>query len=151
MGDAQWYILGNYDRPMVLSSFESKNDKDGRYVTYTFTRTSIDQYYKYTGDIVRAPAAAHTADATALAIKSTNNRYTIPDGSEGTYAISTVSGRYITLEGTGTDKAATIADGNSFVLEDGATWTAKAGSSITFMVLDASTLVEVSGSRVQTA
>ena len=77
---------------------------------------------------------------------------------EGTYAISTVSGltandkgRYITLEGTGTDKAATIADGNSFVLEDGATWTAKAGSSITFMVLDASTLVEVSGSRVQTA
>lgn len=158
VGDAQWYILGNYDRPMVLSSFESKNDKDGRYVTYTFTRTSIDQYYKYTGDIVHAPAAAHTAGATALAIKSTNNRYTIPDGNEGTYAISTVSGltandkgRYITLEGTGTDKAATIADGNSFVLEDGATWTAKAGSSITFMVLDASTLVEVSGSRVQTA
>lgn len=158
VGDSQWYILGNYDRPMVLSSFESKNDKDGRYVTYTFTRTSIDQYYKYTGDIVRAPAAAHTADATELVIKSTNNRYTIPDGDAATYAISTVSGltandkgRYITLEGTGTDKAATIADGNSFVLEDGATWTAKAGSSITLMVLDASTLVEVSGSRVQTA
>lgn len=157
-GDSQWYILGNYDRPMVLSAFESKNDKDGRYVTYTFTRTSIDQYYKYTGDIVRAPAEAHTAGATALAIKSTNNRYTIPNGSGATYAISTVSGltandkgRYITLEGTGTDKAATIADGNNFVLEDGATWTAKSGSSITFMVLDASTLVEVTGSRVQTA
>ena len=77
---------------------------------------------------------------------------------DGADAITTVSGltatdkgRYITREGTGTDKAATSADGNSVVLEDGATWTAKAGSSITFMVLDASTLVEVSGSRVQTA
>lgn len=45
VGEDQWYILGNYDRPMVLSSYESKNDKDGRYVTFTFKRTSIDQYY----------------------------------------------------------------------------------------------------------
>ena len=30
VGETQWYILGNYDRPMVLSSFEAKNDKDGR-------------------------------------------------------------------------------------------------------------------------
>ena len=51
----------------------------------------------------------------------------------------------------GTDKAATIADGTTFILEDGATWTAKAGSSITFRVLDPSTLIEVSGSRIQTA
>ena len=49
VGEEQWYILGNYDRPMVLSSYESKNDKDGRYVTFTFKRTSIDQYYKYAG------------------------------------------------------------------------------------------------------
>lgn len=156
VGDPQWYILGSYDRPMVLSSYESKNDKDGRYVTYTFTRTSIDQYYKYTGEIVRVPAAAHTADQTTLAIKSTNDRYTIPDGSAATYEINAVSGlsandkgRYITLEGAGTDKSATIADGNAFVLEDGATWTAKYGSSITFRVLDTQTLVEVPGSRVQ--
>lgn len=156
VGDPQWYILGSYDRPMVLSNYESKNDKDGRYVTYTFTRTSIDQYYKYTGEIVRVPAAAHTADQTTLAIKSTNDRYTIPDGSAATYEINAVSGlsandkgRYITLEGAGTDKSATIADGNAFVLEDGATWTAKSGSSITFRVLDTQTLVEVPGSRVQ--
>lgn len=156
VGDPQWYILGSYDRPMVLSSYESKNDKDGRYVTYTFTRTSIDQYYKYTGELVRVPAASHAADQTTLAIKSTNDRYTIPDGSEATYEINAVSGlsandkgRYITLEGAGTDKSATIADGNAFVLEDGATWTAKSGSSITFRVLDPQTLVEVHGSRVQ--
>ena len=60
-------------------------------------------------------------------------------------------GRYITLEGTGTDKAATIADGAAFVLEDGSTWTAKAGSQITFRIMDTTTLVEVPGSRIQTA
>lgn len=158
VGSAQWYILGNYDRPMILSSFEGKNDKDGRYITFTFKRTSIDQYYKYVGDIVRVPATQHTAGTTALTISSTSNRYSIPNGAAATYAISTVSGltandkgRHITLVGTGTDKPATIADGNSFVLEDGATWTARAGSSITFLVMDSSTLVEVNGSRIQTA
>lgn len=158
VGAAGWYILGNYDRPMILSSFEGKNDKDGRYVTFTFKRSSIDQYYKYAGDIVRAPATQHTAGTTALAISPTSNRYSIPNGTAATYAIATVSGltandkgRHIILEGTGTDKAATIADGNSFVLEDGATWTARAGSSITFLVMDPSTLVEVGGSRIQTA
>lgn len=158
VSNPQWYILGSYDRPMILSSFETKNDKDGRYITFTFKRTSIDQYCKYVGDIIRVPASVHPADATALTVKPTSNRYEIPDGSAATYAIATVAGltandkgRYITLEGTGTDKAATIADGNSFVLEDGATWTARAGSSITFLVMDPSTLVEVNGSRIQTA
>lgn len=158
VGATQWYILGNYDRPMILASFEGKNDKDGRYITFTFKRTSIDQYYKYVGDIIRVPAAAHAADATQLTIQPTSSRYSVPDGSAATYAISTVAGltandkgRYITLQGTGTTKAATIADGNSFVLEDGATWTARAGSSITFRVMDQSTLVEVPGTRVQTA
>lgn len=158
IGEDQWYILGEYDRPMILKSYEAKNDKDGRYVTFTFERTSVMQYYKYVGDIISAPAEVHTAGATALSIKATNNSYQIPDGSSETYAIATVTGltnndkgRFITLNGMGTDKAATIADGTTFILEDGATWTAKAGSSITFRVLDPSTLIEVSGSRIQTA
>lgn len=159
IGETDWYILGSVDRPMIFSSFENKNDKDGRYVTFTFTRTSIDQYYLYTGAIVRSEPVSHTADQTDLAIKSGVDTYKIPAGTSATYAISSVSGitasdkgRYITLEGTGTDeKAATIADSTSFVLEDGATWTAKAGSRITFRVFDSQTLVEVSGSRVQTA
>lgn len=159
IGETDWYVLGSVDRPMILSSFENKNDKDGRYVTFTFTRTSIDQYYKYTGAIVRSKPASHTADQTELAIKPGVDTYQIPGGSSSTYAISSVSGitasdkgRYITLEGTGTDnKSATIADSTTFVLEDGATWTAKAGSRITFIVFDSQTLVEVSGSRVQTA
>jgi len=57
----------------------------------------------------------------------------------------------ITLEGTGTENAATIADNTTFILEDGATWTANTGSRISFRILDATTLVEVQGTRVQTA
>lgn len=158
IGEDQYYILGEYDRPMVLKSYEAKNDKDGRYVTFTFERTSVMQYCKYIGDIIKAPAELHAAGATELAIKATNNSYEIPNGADATYAIASVSGltnndkgRFITLNGTGTDKAATIADGNTFILEDGVTWTAKAGSSITFRVLDSTTLIEVSGSRIQTA
>ena len=158
IGEDQWYVLGEYDRPMVLKSYEAKNDKDGRYITFTFERTSVTQYYKYVGDIVKAPAEVHTAGNKDLAVKSTSNSYEIPNGAAATYAIETVSGltnndkgRHITLTGTGTDKAATIADGATFILEDGVTWTAKAGSSITFRILDPATLIEVSGSRIQTA
>ena len=158
IGEDQWYILGEYDRPMVLKSYEAKNDKDGRYITFTFERTSVTQYYKYVGDIVKSPAEVHTAGSKDLAVKATNNSYSIPNGTAATYALETVSGltnndkgRYITLNGQGTDKAATIADGATFILEDGVTWTAKTGSSITFRVLDPTTLIEVSGSRIQTA
>lgn len=158
IGEDQWYILGEYDRPMVLKTYEAKNDKDGRYITFTFERTSVTQYYKYVGDIVKAPAEVHAAGTKDLAIKATSNSYEIPNGTAATYAVETASGltnndkgRYITLTGTGTDKAATIADGPTFILEDGVTWTAKAGSSITFRVLDSATLIEVSGSRIQTA
>jgi hypothetical protein len=158
IGTTQWFILGSVDRPMILKSFEAKNDKDGRYVTFTFSRVSIDQYCKYAGNIVTAPATIHTADATTLTISPASNEYEIPDGTAATYAINAVGGitatdkgRFITLRGSGAANAATIADGTSFILEDGATWTARAGSSITFRILDASTLVEVSGTRIQTA
>ncbi|MDD2981482.1 MAG: hypothetical protein PHN80_16145 [Hespellia sp.] len=155
---SQWYILGSYERPVRLKSFENKNDNDGRYISFTFNRDSVKQYYKYTGSLVTIAPATHTAGATALAITSGQGVYSIPNGSSATYAIATVTGltdndkgRVITLLGTGTDKAATIADNTAFVLEDGATWTAKAGSRISFRVLDPATLIEVQGSRVQTA
>lgn len=157
VAEKQWYIIGNYDRPMILTSYEAKNDKDGRYVTFTFKRTSIDQYCKYIGDIVRTPATSHTADQTSLAIKPESGRYAIPAGTAATYAIESVSGlsandkgRTITLEGTAQTNAPTISDNTTFILEDGSTWTAKAGSTISFRVLDPSTLIEVPGSRIQT-
>jgi hypothetical protein len=89
--------------------------------------------------------------ATNIAITPGSNTYNIPNGTGAAAAIATVSGlskgdkgRFITLVGTGTDKPATIADGTTFVLEDGATWTGKTGASLTLRVLDTATLVEVS-------
>lgn len=152
------FILGNPCKPMVLKSFNLKNDKENRSVTFTFENKSIKQYHKYVGDIIVRDAPTATAGATALAIQPGANTYKIPNGSSATYALATVSGltasdkgRSVTLVGMGTDKAATVADNTSFILEDGATWTAKAGSQISFRVLDATTLVEIQGSRIQTA
>lgn len=152
------FILGNPCKPMVLKSFNLKNDKENRSVTFTFENKSIKQYHKFVGDIVVKDAATLAAGATTLAIQPGVNTYKVPDGSSTTYALATVSGltasdkgRTITLVGNGSDKAATIADNTAFVLEDGATWTAKAGSQISFRVLDATTLIEIQGSRVQTA
>ena len=39
--DTVWHIIGEAERPMVLSTTESKNDADGRYTTLTFTRNSV--------------------------------------------------------------------------------------------------------------
>jgi len=157
VGTNQWFILGGYDDPMVLQSFEAKHNGDGRYVTFTFKRTSLCQYYKYTGAIVAQTATNLVADNATLALTSAGE-YNIPDGTAATYAYNAISGltandkgRYITLYGKGTTKSATIPDSSYFVMEDGATWTAKAGSRITFMVMDPTTLIEVPKSRVQSA
>ena len=146
----EWYIVGELERPIILSNTETKDDKDGRYTTFTFKRSSVDLPLIYTGNPAVTAATAINADATDIAITAGSNTYTIPNGTAAA-AIATVSGlsksdkgRYITLVGAGTDKPATIADGSTFVLEEGATWTAKTGASITFRVLDTTTLVEVS-------
>lgn len=147
----EWYILGELERPIILSNTETKDDKDGRYTTFTFKRSSVDLPLVYTGNPAVTAAGSVAAGATTIAITPTSNTYTIANGTSAAAAIATVSGlsksdkgRYITLIGAGTDKPATIADGSTFILEDGATWTAKAGASITFRVFDTTTLVEVS-------
>lgn len=147
----EWYILGELERPIILSNTETKDDKDGRYTTFTFKRSSVDLPLVYTGNPSVTAATDVSAGATSIEITAASNTYNIPNGSSATAAITTVTGltksdkgRYITFVGSGTDKAATVADGTTFVLEEGATWTAKAGASITFRVLDTTTLVEVS-------
>jgi len=156
ISSGQWFILGTYDDPCVLNNYENKHDADGRYVTFTFTRSSIFQTYIYAGSIITVAPGNHTANETALAIAKGVDQYNIPGGTAATYAIATASGltandkgRYITLIGKGVTNAATIADSSAYILEDGASWTASAGSRITFRVMDPSTLVEVPGTRVQ--
>ncbi len=46
----QWHILGELERPMILRNTETKDDKDGRYTTFTFGRTSVDLPCIYTGN-----------------------------------------------------------------------------------------------------
>ena len=147
----EWFILGELERPIILSNTETKDDKDGRYTTLTFKRSSVDLPLVYTGNPGITAAVPVAADATDIAVTPASNTYMITNGTSAAAAITTVSGlsksdkgRYITLLGAGTDKPATIADGSTFILEDGATWTAKTGASITFRVFDTTTLVEVS-------
>ena len=147
----EWFVIGELERPIILSNTETKDDKDGRYTTFTFKRSSVDLPLVYTGNPAVTAATALATDATDVAITAGSNTYTIPNGTSAAAAIASVSGlsksdkgRYLTFIGAGTDKAATIADGSTFVLEEGATWTAKTGASITFRVLDTTTLVEVS-------
>ncbi len=48
--ESGYHILGELDRPMILSSTEVKDDKDGRYATLTFTRQSVDLPLIYKGN-----------------------------------------------------------------------------------------------------
>lgn len=48
--ETQWYILGEPERPMILNNTETKDDKDGRYTTFTFKRTSVDLPCLYAED-----------------------------------------------------------------------------------------------------
>ena len=69
---------------MILKSYELKNDKDNRSVTFTFENKTIQQPKKYIGDIVTKAPATHTQGATALAIQAGINTYKIPGGSSAT-------------------------------------------------------------------
>lgn len=48
--ESQWHIIGELERPMILSNTETKDDKDGRYTTFTFKRSSVDLPLLYAGD-----------------------------------------------------------------------------------------------------
>ena len=59
----EWYIVGELERPIILSNTETKDDKDGRYTTLTFKRSSVDLPLIYTGNPAVTAATAINADA----------------------------------------------------------------------------------------
>ena len=65
--ETQWYIVGEPERPMILNNTETKDDKDGRYTTFTFKRTSVDLPCLYAEDPlgVTAVEAAVRSDTSA--------------------------------------------------------------------------------------
>ena len=89
--DSDYNIIGSYDRPMVLKSYENKNDADGRYVTFTFYNDSLEQSHKYVGNIITTDPAVHDGSAT-LAIPADNDVISIPSGASTATPITGVSG-----------------------------------------------------------
>lgn len=150
------YELGSYCKPIVLEGFEVKNDGDGKYISLTFGNEHWRQELLYVGTISEQSAEVIAADATALAVVSGNDAYQLTNNTVPS-VIATVSGiasadegRNITITAPAVvTNVTTIADNTVYILKDGATWTANAGSSITFQIMDDSTLIEKS--RVQTA
>ncbi len=151
------YLLGSRCKPMYLTSFETKEDGDGKYITLTFTNSHWRQPLNYTGSITTAEPVTLDADATTLAIESGNDNYTLTVPSSADVTISAVSGiassdvgRTITVKAPATStNVNSIADNDVFILKDGETWTANPGSSIVFEIFDTDTLIELS--RVETA
>ena len=150
------YILGTLCKPMMLKSFNRANDGESKSVTLTFENKSFNQPLIYTGSIVAAAPVAVAAGSTNLAIED-NPQYQLA-GHSAQVTIATVSsiapadyGRVIDVLGIASgSNPPKIADNTVFILIDGADWTANTGSRISFRILDDETLVEVSGTRIQT-
>lgn len=160
VSDASYHILGSIDKPMVLQNYERKNDKEGKYIPFTFQNKWFDMQWIYTGNLTTTGAETIAANATALAVTSAS-QYQLTSGTASAATIATVSGlatadkgRIIDILGSGGAYPSLIADNTVFILTDEGTWTANAGSRISFKIIGTAgngTLVEVLGSRVQTA
>ena len=77
--DTQWYIIGEPERPMILSNTETKDDKDGRYTTFTFKRTSVDLPCLYTEDplgVTASPASSTSGQAVNTQSADTSSKST---------------------------------------------------------------------------
>lgn len=82
--DTQWYIVGEPERPMILNNTETKDDKDGRYTTFTFKRTSVDLPCLYAEDplgvtaAVSSDAESHTSgDQKKSVVSSPSSKNTL--------------------------------------------------------------------------
>ena len=157
--DLTRYIVGSVYKPMILQISDRKGGgKEGRYITFTFQNKHWRQPLIYVGSLVRQAAETVDADATELPVTSAE-QYQLSDGSVSSVTIATVSGigsndygRVIELLAPSpASHAPDIEDNTVFVMIDGETWTANPGSRISFKIIDDSTLLEVAGTRVQTA
>lgn len=152
------YVMGSYCKPMILQTFDRKDDNENRSITLTFQSKHWRQPAIYVGSITTQSPDTVAEDAATIAITS-NDRYRLTDGSASSVTITGISGvgsddygRVVEILASETATyPSEIADNTTFVMIDGSTWTANPGSKISFKILDDSTMVEVAGSRVQTA
>ena len=156
--DATKYVLGSAYKPMVLMTSDRKGGgKEGRYITFTFQNKYWRQPLIYVGSIATAEPSTVAAGATTIPITSAS-QYQLSDHS-GVATIAAISGvgsedigRVVEILAPATDaNSPLIADNAVFVLKDIGTWTANPGSRISFKIFGTATMVEVDGTRVQTA
>jgi len=148
------YQLGTYEKALILKEHEVKKDKEGKYISLTFNNEHWRKEMILTGSLTTIAPVTLGAAATELAIVSGNDTYILTNGAATIATISGLAeadyGRYITIKAPAADGTApVIADSAVFVLVDGDSWTANPGSQIIFLVLDSTTLIEMS--RIQTA
>ena len=148
--DSDYYIMGTPCKPMILQSFERKNDKDSRSITFTFQSTGFNQPYHYRGDLVREAPAVIGTDATSLTIQPSRNTYATPTDNTASTTLDDViglansdKGRLIEIVGKGGEYPLLIDHNDVFILADEQQWKGTTGSRISFRVLDTDTLVEV--------
>ena len=154
--DPAIYQLGTYEKALTLKSHEVKKDKDGKYISLTFSNEHWRKEMILTGALTIQAPSVIAAGATALAVVSGNDIYNLSDHTISV-TLATVTGvaaadygRRITIYAPATRAfPPKIADSSVFVLVDAALWTANPGSQITFMILDSNSLIEMS--RIQTA
>jgi len=146
---------------MKLVSFDGGATKEYTGFTLTFSNESRYIFSRYTGTLATQAPDTVPADATTITLTS-NHQYQLTDVTSSAATITgftSVSdsdiGRVVDILGSGGTYPSTITDANDFLLEGGATWTANAGSRISFKIKktgsSAYTYIEVPGSRVQTA
>ncbi|WP_319502556.1 hypothetical protein [uncultured Draconibacterium sp.] len=153
----QWFMIGSLDQPLRLREQKVQLNNEASVAPLTFGNKSLRHYYKYVGALTANDADVVAADATTIPVTD-NDRYQLTTGGAAAATIDAVSdiaeadhGRFITIYGSGGAYPSIIADNATFTLAGGVSWTGNAGSKISFRILDNNTLVEVLGSRVQTA
>lgn len=160
-GTGKKYLMGTRCKPMILKSFDGGTKKDYTGFQIQFENEDTQMWCEYNGNFTVVAPATVDADATTITL-STADIYQLTDGSAASAAITGVGngsaddhGRIIEILGSGGSNASTIETATGIILIDGTTWTANAGSRISFQIFkdgEASyKLIEVPGTRVQTA
>lgn len=133
------------------------DDKDQNKTTLKFETQQVTQFCiaAYQGTVTfDTVTGTIAADAASIDAANGEGRYQLSDGSvsavEITTATNVTDGMVFTLIGSGGTNPSTIPSGNDFQLASGTTWTALAGSEITFKAFKngASSFVFVEQSRM---
>ncbi|MBI9052475.1 MAG: hypothetical protein JEY96_01575 [Bacteroidales bacterium] len=152
------YIGGTECKPLKLVSFEGGMKKDFTGFNVSFENEGSEMFCEYNGTIPTVAPTVVAADAVTIPL-SVAEQYQLTTGGAAAANITGFTattdadiGRIVEILGSGGAHPSTIDDDDDFTLENGATWTANAGSKLLVEIYkDAGATyryIEVRGSRV---